>query len=326
MQLGANAQAALAKLGCLDAARAVAVPLPEVWLRDARSGRVVSRQRFEAAGHPPGLAVHRADLVRVLAAAAAAAGVEIRHGSAVADVGSVDADAVVLADGAKAPVSRAALGFPAPGFTGQVAWRALAPPDDSPRNRAEVHMAPGAHVVTYPLRGGKFLNLVAVEERSGWTDGGWSIPGDPALFKDIFGDFSGRAGAAARRVEEVSVWGLFKRPIPPVWHQGRVGAVGDAVHPSLPFLAQGAGMAVEDAVVLAPCLTAAASVDAGWARFTELRRRRVTRIVAAADRNARLYHLRGPWRRAAWAALALADRAAPGAVLRQFDWLYGWKP
>ncbi len=325
LQLGANAQAALSRLGCLEAARRDSTPLPEIWLRDGRGGRVISRQGFARAGHPPNLAIHRADFVRVLADAAEAAGVDVCFGAAVGEPWDIESDAVVLADGVKAPVSRAALGFPAPAFTGQVAWRALVPGGEG-GDRAEVHMAPGAHMVTYPLRRGKLLNVVAVEERSGWAEEGWSIPGDPSLFRDIFGGFSGRAGDAARLADEVSVWGLFKRPVPRTWHAGKVGAVGDAVHPTLPFLAQGAGMALEDAVVLAPCLTNAPSVGEGWERFTESRRNRVVRIVAAADRNAWLYHLRPPLSWAAGAGLSLGDRIAPGAALRQFDWLLGWRP
>ena len=103
---------------------------------------------------------------------------------------------------------------------------------------------------------------------------------------------------------------------------GGLAGLGDAIHPTLPFLAQGACMALEDAWVLARALAEAETPAGAFAAYQATRRDRALRTVAAAGRNAWVYHLRGPVRPLAHAGLRLADRLAPGAALRGFDWLY----
>ena len=102
--------------------------------------------------------------------------------------------------------------------------------------------------------------------------------------------------------------------------------LGDAAHPTLPFMAQGAGMAIEDAWTLAACLDATPDQAAALARYETLRKPRTARIVAAANDNARNYHLTGPKRLAAHAALRLGGKIAPGQILSRFDWIYDFDP
>jgi len=283
--------------------------------------------------------VHRADLIEILRRGANAAGVTVELGRRVEAV-TPEVDGVRLscadghtetvplligADGLHSP-TRAALNKPVrPFFTGQVAWRCTIPldaPETPPE--ASVHMGPGRHIVTYPLRHGALMNVVAVEERDGWAAEGWSHRDDPAQMRAAFADFAPEIRDLLHRAGEVYLWGLFRHPVAKSWGQGRVALLGDAAHPTLPFLAQGANMALEDAWVLAEALDLDGETDTAFARYEAARRNRCARIVEAASKNAENYHLRpGPYRAAAHAALRLGARLAPQAVAGRFDWLYG---
>ncbi|MEY4983655.1 MAG: hypothetical protein RIR62_1921, partial [Pseudomonadota bacterium] len=230
-------------------------------------------------------------------------------------------------DGLQSPLRRALAGKVVPFFTHQVAWRALVPCDPSEPAQAEVHMGAGRHLVTYPLRGGRLRNIVAVEERRRWVEEGWSLRDDPVELRLAFESFSPRVRGWLEQVQDVWLWGLFRHDVAREWFrilpQGAVALLGDAAHPTLPFLAQGANMALEDAFVLARSLAETDSIAAGLAAYQAARADRCRRIVAAATANARNYHLSGPLRGIAHAGLRLGGRIAPGLALRKFDWLYG---
>ncbi len=139
-----------------------------------------------------------------------------------------------------------------PLFTRQVAWRAVVPEDDVPPV-VEVHMGPHRHLVTYPLPGGR-RNIVAVEERVGWTEEGWSHQDDARNLRAAFARFADPVQAWLEKVGTVHLWGLFRHPVADRWWHRRQVILGDAAHPTLPFLAQGANLALEDAWVLARSL------------------------------------------------------------------------
>ena len=268
--------------------------------------------------------VHRADLIAALAARAAALGVALRLGTevrAVTEAGLETAEGVlpvrqlVGADGARG----AARAFVAPdhraAFTGQVAWRATVPIEPGWPAEAQVHMGPGRHLVAYPLRDGRLLNLVGVEERAAWTEPGWSATDDPANLRAAFAGFAAPVRDLLGRVGTAHLWGLMDHGVTGRWTRGRCTLIGDAAHPTLPFLAQGANLALEDAWTLAASL----GDPAGW---EAARRPRVERALAAAAGNARNYHLSGARRAAAHAALRAVGRVAPGLPLRGYRWLY----
>jgi salicylate hydroxylase len=268
--------------------------------------------------------VHRADLIDVLAGAVRAAGVPLRLNRRVARVldGSLcmeDGTAhpfarLIGADGARGGARAHVAPDHEARFTGQVAWRAVLPVADWPRE-AQVLTGPGRHLVLYPLRDGRHLNAVAVEERAGWAAPGWTQMDDPANLRAAFEGFAAPVRRLLERVERVNLWGLMDHGLTARWTRGAVTLIGDAAHPTLPFLAQGANLALEDAWSLA------ASLDdpAAW----EARRRpRVERALAAARANAANYHLAGPRRAAAHAALRLANAVRPRMLLRRYDWLY----
>ncbi len=339
VQISPNGAAVLAALGLGAALEGAGMRAAGAVLRDGATGRRLVALDFgrPRAGGQGFHLMHRADLVALLAEGAAAAGVEVSTGRRVAAVeggarpalrpeggAPLTADLVVGADGVHSVVRTALNGAAQPAFTGQVAWRATLP--EAPgavEPRAEVFLGPGRHLVSYPLRGGRLRNLVAVEERAAWAAEGWHHRDDPAALRAAFAGFGGPVPGWLARVDEVHLWGLFKHPVAARWQAPGLAILGDAAHPTLPFLAQGANMALEDAWVLAAALDAADDPAAGLAAYQAARAGRVRRIVAAADANARAYHLRGPARAAAHLALRLADRLAPGAPLARLAWLYG---
>ena len=320
LQIAPNGARVLAALGVVPRS----LPSHAVHLIDGLTGRSVLRMPLGE-----GFALtHRADLVDALRGAATGAGVALTFGRRVA---SVEADRLIFADGSQAAFRRlvgadgargAARTFVAPDhaaaqvrrFTGQVAWRAVVPTEGWPPE-ARVYMGPGRHLVCYPLRGERWLNLVAVEERADWVAEGWSATDDPANLRAAFAGFAAPVPAVLRRVETVHLWGLMDHGLAPRWTRGGIVLIGDAAHPTLPFLAQGANLALEDAWTLA----------ARWddpARWEAVRRPRVARALREARGNARNYHLRGVSRVTAHAALRILGALAPGAMLRRYRWLY----
>ena len=375
LQISPNGAVVLRALGVsVPATRADAVVL----LNGADGRRVLRLDLARLRPHQEYLFAHRADLIAALRTAAVAAGAEIalnrkvltvdlggRRPRLTTDQGEETPDLLIGADGVHS-LTRAALnGAETPFFTGQVAWRALIPCPPDASNEAEVFMGPGRHLVSYPLRGGTVRNIVAVEERATWTQESWSLRDDPTDLRRAFEAFDPKVRHWLDLVEDVGLWGLFRHKVADLWGRAlpRGGAVilGDAVHPTLPFLAQGASMALEDAFVLArvlagvqdpgppQSLTAPAFRDlasdptatfaddpardlaalaypdltSALAVYQSLRQSRVTRIVKAADANARAYHLREPLRAFAHLGLRISGRLAPGFALSRFDWLYG---
>ena len=337
LQISPNGLAVLRALGLEAALRQkMAVRGQAVVLNDYRGGAPVARLDLtRLAEAQKYYFVHRADLIDVLAGAAKRANVTFEMGAQVASVHPGELPQVQLMDGTMRrakllvaaeglhSVARRALNGPdGPAFSGQVAWRAIVPNVVDHPDEAHVTMGPGRHLVSYPLRGGSLINLVAVEERNAWADEGWHHKDDPAAMKSAFSQFQGRAGEMISAVQETSIWGLHLHPVATRWHHGSVALMGDAAHPMLPFLAQGANMALEDAWVLAREVKRG---GADWGdRYQGARHARVARVVKVAAGNARRYHLRpGPLRSLTHMGLRLGSKVAPGRMIGAFDWLYG---
>lgn len=336
LQISPNGFAVLRALGLDAALRVRAVQAEAVCLRDYRRGEVL-RLDLGALDSQDYYFVHRADLIEVLAEGAREAGARIRLLQKVSSVeggarpsvclasgARTEADLVIGADGLHSVVRPVLNGISTPFFTRQVAWRATVPNLWGRGPEVQVHMGPMRHVVSYPLRGGALLNLVAVQERAAWTEESWSQRDDPVALRAAFGDFSADLRAMLDAVEEVHLWGLFRHPVARVWQRDGLALLGDAAHPTLPFMAQGASMALEDAWVLADALRDEASREAALDRYQARREGRAARVVGAASRNAWKYHLSfPPLRWAAHTALRAGGALAPDRMMRQFDWLYG---
>ncbi|MEM9551128.1 MAG: FAD-dependent monooxygenase [Pseudomonadota bacterium] len=335
LQISPNGLVVLDALGLGQAVRAAGIRARSVVLKDYRRAGAVARLDLDQhAADLTYLFVHRAALIDILAAAAREAGVHVRLLQKVTSVtpgrpvriematgAAMAADLVVAADGLKSVARTALNGADRPFFTGQVAWRALCRLPEGRAPEVHVHMAPHRHLVSYPLVGDR-LNLVAVQERAAWTADGWTHTDSPANLTNAFSDFSDDLRAVLEQVDAVHLWGLFRYPVATKWHAGGVVLLGDAAHPTLPFLAQGANMALEDAWVLADCLDRMAGSNA-LEQYQARRSPRVRCVISAANRNAWKYHLAFPPAR--WIGhlgLHLAGRVMPARLVRQFDWLY----
>ena len=332
LQITPNGARVLNALGLDTALSRVGITAEAVCPMDAVTGRQIAR--FDLSNQSPTYRFyHRADLLGVLADACRAAGVTIQLNTRIA---SITSDGRFMVDGAMvAPTltigadglhsqMRALLNGPGrPFFTGQVAWRALVKRQDA-EAKAQIWMAPNSHVVTYPLRDG-MLNVVAVQERSAWAEEGWHHADDPANLQAVFADMSDDLQVILKDVTDVRLWGLFRHPIAGRWQQdGAVALIGDAAHPTLPFLAQGANLAIEDGLTLAACCQHEDSLERALKSYQSHRQPRVTDAIAAANGNARNYHLDGIPRRAAHAGLGVLGRVAPNAFLKRLGWLYDY--
>jgi salicylate hydroxylase len=314
---------------CSQRARAV------VLRSHARSDEVL---RLDLEQYAPDLRyyfVHRSDLIGILADAARRAGVKVcllqkvervETGAQptvhLANGARCGGDLVVGADGLHSRLRAALNGPAAPFFTGQVAWRAIVPNTVGLGPEAQVFMGPGRHLVAYPMRDGSIVNLVAAQERKEWAEEGWNLKDDPENLRRAFTGFGGLAGDLLRSVDEVALWGLFRHEVARNWHGEALALLGDAAHPTLPFMAQGANLALEDAWSLSASLAEAPDMAAGLALYQSRRRERAQNVVSAANGNAWKYHLRPPFNWPAHQILKLGGRLAPGRMVGQFDWIY----
>ena len=338
LQITPNGVAVLDALGLGKELRQCGLAASAIELRDYAKGALVVR--LDLARHSRDqtyLLLHRADLIGVLARAAERAGISIKFGHRVDEVSpdengvritcsnghTEESQLVIAADGLQSRLRAVLNGDQPPFFTGQVAWRAIVPSAGELHRAVCVHMGPGRHFVSYPLRGGTMTNIVAVQERDGWADEGWHHSGDPGDLRRAFADFCPPVRGLLEKATEVNLWGLFRHPVARRWHGARCALVGDAAHPTLPFLAQGANLALEDAWVIASCL-ANEPVPEALASYQMRRQTRVSKVIAAANANARNYHLRRPaMRLVAHSLLRVAGRLAPAQMLNRFDWIYG---
>ena len=345
IQIGPNVTRILQAWGLGEALAQVAAFPKQLQARDAQTGQVLGSlrlgERAQALYGAPYATIHRADLQSLLHGAALAEGVQVRLGQKVhgwretadglevrtADGPSLQADALIGADGVWSAVRQQLLGDAPARFTGHLAYRALVAQADLPAHlrsdQVTVWMGPRLHVVHYPVRSGQWLNLVAIvhgakpEQSQDWDQAGHT----QALMQAM--------GAVGRdlhdRLASVPAWRQWalhdREPLsaPSQMAQGRVALLGDAAHPMRPYLAQGAGMAIEDAQVLAQCLSAGGvSVTQQLQAYAEQRWARNARVQARAIRNGRIFHAQG--------ALALGRNLSMrfmGERVMDQPWLYG---
>jgi salicylate hydroxylase len=351
IQLSPNAARALIELGLGERLRPHVVTPQAVRVLNAKNGREIVRiplgdmaaQRYGA----PYWIIHRGDLQAVLSAAVAAEldislklgmrmedfvthpnGVTVSARSGTA-AWSEHGHALIAADGSWS-ISRARLGFSEqPRFSGRTAWRALVPATDVRAEFREplIHLwlGPDAHLVHYPVKGGKVINIVVITADD-WQAEGWSEPASriDLLPRLTAARWAPQASALVRLPEAWLKWALFDRRPLMTWSQGAAALLGDAAHPMLPFLAQGGAMAIEDAVVAAQCLARMPN-DAEMAlkSYAAIRRGRTRKVQRQAARNGQHYHLKG-----VSAMLRNTAMSVMGGqhLLGHYDWLYDWRP
>lgn len=350
IQLSPNASRILIELGLRDRLEPLVVNPDAIRVMSGGSGReivriplgVVAEKRYGA----PFWTVHRGDLQAALADAAhSALDVTVKLGIRVDDFAAhsngitVQAyrgrqildergAALIGADGIWSHVGERLRVQRKPAFAHRTAWRALVPADSVPLTfRSDVvnlWLGLDAHLVLYPVKGGRLINIVGIVHDE-WNETGWQASGDRAEILRHFARFSW-----AEKVRELIAipdrwlkWALYDRVAPFAGGAGPVTLIGDAAHPMLPFLAQGAGMAIEDAAVLGDCMKAhAGDPETGLRAYETARRKRTERAQQTSRKQGKLYGQTGP------EALIrnFGMRMLGGEkLLRRYDWVYSWK-
>jgi salicylate hydroxylase len=317
LNLTPNAVKAFRALGIEDQIEAIGSGSEFMAIRSWRSGRFISRTRrgdFPKVFGAPNLTVHRADLLDVLRGAlkttdirlgmrcVAVDGGDRSAAARFADGSALEADIVVGADGIHSAVRESLFGADRPRFTGCICWRGMAPAAAVPRdiNIADgtMWMGPHGHVVHYPVRRGELVNIVAHFDSDAWTEESWTHECDVAEVMTTYAAWN----PALTRLYPLSPrwykWALYDRDPLERWTKGRATLLGDSAHAMLPYLGQGAGMAIEDGCVLAAMIARhGEDLDAALSAYERLRVPRTRATVLGSRARAKENHLASPWAR-----------------------------
>jgi salicylate hydroxylase len=340
IQIGPNVTRILQGWGLAEPLQQVACFPDALVAREARTGRELGRlplgQRAQRLYGGPYACIHRADLHRLLLQAAQAQGVPMHLGQRLQTVQAQGVGLEVRTDGGwvRQPHllvgadglwsrTRAVLGLAsAPRFTGHLAYRGLLPLDTpAAPPQITVWMGPKLHIVHYPVQAGRALNVVVIvhgQPHAQVQD--WDHAAHAAQLLAALGPVAPPLLHTLQAVPEWRVWALHDRPpltAPAQMGQGAVALLGDAAHPMRPYLAQGAGMAIEDAQALAQCWSGTGSVAERVQRYGAQRWARNAQVQARAIRNGRIFHAQGPLRWGRDLAMGLL-----GARVMDVPWLY----
>lgn len=353
LQLSPNAMYVLQALGVADEVKAKAFSPASAVMRHYQTGKnyftvplgVTAAQKYGA----DYLHIHRADLHYALQHACEKLNVSIHLGQTIQsyqhtsqDIAShnlviqfknnesLEADVLIGADGIKSKVQSHMLGQIPAQFTGQVAWRGVIEANKLPKGlikpNANLWVGPDKHFVSYYMRGGNLVNFVAVQERSDWQKESWSEPGDINELRDTFTGWHPEVTELLDATKSCFLWALFDRHPLSQWTDQNVALLGDACHPMLPFLAQGAAMAIEDSYVLAHCLASDNNIAAALKAYQNIRLPRTRVIQLKARKNASLYHMSSPVEQVKLSVLSglssfgLSDRVA----VNKLDSIYAY--
>ena len=344
VQLGPNVTRILNAWGMLPAIEKVATYPANLHARNAKSGEVLATlplSNMTTRYGSPYITIHRADLQNALLEKVQALGIDVQCDSTVHKLPTdlhKTSEALVIADGVWSNLRQQLLGDGPPRMTDHLAYRALVAQAELPAHLrtqdVSVWMGPNVHVVQYPVRGGEWLNVVCLTE--GKLQGislqdlqDWNLSKTPQDTRvDLQSALKGTCADLQSLVEACSNWRLWplcdRQPMHSAAQhaQGRVALVGDAAHPMRPYLAQGAGMAIEDAAELAHQWTALADQDVGqrFAAFAHARWQRNARVQARAIRNGEIFHAAGPMQWARDVGLRTL-----GEKLMDMPWLYDYE-
>ena len=345
LQLSPNSMVVLSALGLSEKIKAAAFAPAQGVLRDYITGKpLLTTQMGDAYITRYGQTyfnIHRADLHDSLVSAARDNGVKfhLNHEALsytqtpesitlVTSKGEYSGEALIGADGIKSAIRAQITTENTPRYTGYCAWRGITRADAVAENllpkAANNWLGPDKHFVAYYLRGGELINFIAVHRRDDWSAEGWAATGDMGELRAAYEGWDDRVGAILSACDTTYLWGLFDHPALANWTDGRAVLLGDAAHPMLPFMAQGASMAIEDGWVLAAKLLGSDNPMAFKLRaYQAARHERATMLQDISRNNAELYH--------AHDAIALTKRAImfktaklfPAATHSRLDPIYG---
>ena len=340
LQISPNGWKVLAALGVSDDLQRLAFEPPEIELRLGGSGHKVWRLPMGASARSrwgaPYALVHRADLIDVLgkrladlAPGALRLNAQVLGSSAdgvCLPSETVEADWIIGADGLRSTVRAGLLGEDKPRFTGNIAWRAVLPAEilgeDAPPANVTVWAGRGRHAVTTRVRAGTLVNFVGMVETPEPVEEDWETARPVEDARQDFEAFAPPIRRFLAELDEIKCWPLYDRAPLSTWSGGKAILMGDAAHPMLPSLAQGAVQALEDAWTLA-ALLAQKTGDAGG-RFFEERVQRTARIQRMSVQNASMFHKAGPLMTPVYyGGMAAVTGLFPGVILSRQDWIYG---
>ena len=347
VQLSPNGLKVLNQLGVKEQIKFFAYSPERIVLINGQNNRQISKikladiafKRYQANF----LQIHRSDLVKILYDKAVGLGVDFNFGG-VAAIKSTDKNASIIstdkehfefdvavgADGIHSTTRESFFKVSKPQFLGQVAYRTTVPlikvDQTFCKPEVKIFVGPGRHIVSYPLLSRSLLNIVFCQDEPKWSSDGWSVPADISEVVQNFGNFKG-IDKLLNEISSLHKWGLFGYNNPIQWNSATIALLGDACHPMLPYLAQGANQALEDAISLGYFLSPSLGIpiSKALAEYSKNRSDRVVRVQKAASQNAKLYHLtRGPVRFTSHLGLKLISSFAPNFLISQLDWLYGY--
>lgn len=346
IQLSPNASHILRGLGLLPSLQRLGAEPRVLVVRDAGSGkRLQSMPLAEAMNYKfgaPYLTIHRADLQNVLLdhvrsnprikllfgrravriEAESITGLTLVTATETGE-DRIDGSALIGADGIWSDVAKIKGDTSEPVFRQHCAWRGTIYVDQWPSklrsDESGLWLATRAHLVHYPIRQGKLINVVALIEDA-TNEPGWTRDGDSTQIRSTFSKWTADARAIIEAVPAWQVWSLYDRAPRRQWTHGLVTLLGDAAHPVLPYLAQGAALAIEDAAILAEeIVNSPADLRRAFERYAVKRRPRAERVQSSARENAKIFHYGFPLAAARNFVLAKTD------LSERYDWLYGWR-
>lgn len=345
IQIGPNGTRILEHLGVADLLREQAAAPDALSVRDGATGRELAHLPLgawiaERHGSPYWTA-HREDLHSALRRRAEAdplialtTGVEIvsviEEASGIRAVAAngetFDASILVAADGIWSKLRQHVAADAQPRPIGKIALRSVIPAaglaSELAPNAVHIWLAPGGHVVHYPVNGGRDIALVVIADDSAY-DVEWDLPASNEAAQQKVRSFADPVRGLVAKAGPWRHWALHSLPELDSWSAGRTVLLGDAAHPVLPFLAQGAVLALEDATALAACIAEqTGDVSIALRNYERTRRQRVRRVAEASRRNGRIYHMSGI---SAFARNTAMRMTPPNRVMAGFDWLYGWR-